>query len=140
MFGKIVDVKKNTVYVENLTKSVMSNLKGIHVVFESQNTKIIGQIIEVQRETLEILLIGEIINNVFVNGVFKFPDMNAVPRIVTGNELITFIGSQDIQDKNRLLIGTSTTYNNFVVTADINAFFLIILLLLVIVVQERVVE
>ena len=123
MFGKIVDVKKNTVYVENLAKSVMSNLKGIHVVFESQNTKIIGQIIEVQKETLEILLIGEIINNVFVNGVFKFPDMNAVPRIVTGNELITFIGSQDIQDKNRLLIGTSTTYNNFVVTADINAFF-----------------
>ena len=42
MFGKIVDVKKNTVYVENLAKSVMSNLKGIHVVFESQNTKIIG--------------------------------------------------------------------------------------------------
>ncbi len=123
MFGKVVNVVKNTVYVENLTKSVMSNLKGIHVVFESQNTKIIGQIIEVQKEVMEVLLIGEIIDGAFVSGVFKFPDTNAHPRIVTGSELITFIGSQDVQDKNLLLIGTSTTYNNFVVTADINAFF-----------------
>ena len=30
MFGKIIDINENHVYVENLQKTLLANLKGLH--------------------------------------------------------------------------------------------------------------
>ncbi len=123
MFGKIVNVIGPTVVVENLSQTIQLNLKGVHVAFEEGTRTVIGKITEIKKETIEINLIGEIINKVFLAGIDKAPLLSKPARIVTGEELVSFIGSQNITEKNTLFIGTSTVYENFKVTAKLNEFF-----------------
>ena len=123
MFGKIIDTEENIITIENLSHNVMMSLKGIHVSFNENNKIIIGKIIEVKKDTFKIFLIGEIINNTFVAGIYQSPNLTTSPRVINGNELETFIGHQDYHNPNTLLIGTSTIYPNFKVTVNLNDFF-----------------
>jgi len=123
MFGNVIDISENYVKVQNVNGKVGLNLKGVHVVFEEANRKIIGKITEVKKEYVEIFLIGEIIDGGFIPGIDKAPSLVAVPRIVNSSELISFIGAQDYHNKSTLLIGNSVVYDNFKITAKLNDFF-----------------
>ncbi len=123
MFGKVTNINGNHIYVSNAQKNLLSNLKGIHVTFEDQERKIIGKVIEVNQEEFDIYLLGEIINNTFIQGIYKTPSLNVIPRIIKGEELILLVGSQEYHNKNTLLIGNSMTYDNFKITANMNQFF-----------------
>jgi len=123
MFGKVMDVHENYVTIENATKQLQLNLKGVHVVFEEQNRKIVGKITEIKRDTIVIFLVGEIISGTFIPGIDKAPSFHVVPRVVNAGELVTFIGAQNYHDKSTLLIGSSITYDNFKITASLNDFF-----------------
>ena len=123
MFGKVTNINGNHIYVSNAQKNLLSNLKGIHVTFEDQERKIIGKVIEVNQEEFDIYLLGEIINNTFIQGIYKAPSLNVIPRIIKGEELILLVGSQEYHNKNTLLIGNSMTYDNFKITANMNQFF-----------------
>jgi len=123
MFGNVLDIKENIVILENKTKQIQLNLKGVHIVFEETNRKIIGKITQIKRDTIDVFLIGEIINDKFIPGIDKAPSLNGSKRIVNAVELTSFIGSQNFHEKNTLLIGTSTTYDNFKITANLNSFF-----------------
>ncbi len=123
MFGKVINVNENFVRIENIGGKLQLNLKGVHVVFEEQNKKVVGKITEIKKEYIEIFLIGEIVGDGFIPGMDKAPGLNALPRVVNASELVTFIGNQNYQDKNTLLIGSSTVYDNFKVTASLNEFF-----------------
>ena len=118
MFGKIINTSENTVTIENLSGQIPLFLKGIHVSFQEDQRVIIGKIIEVKKEYFVIFLIGEIVNGVFITGIYKAPKLINTPRIVTASELETFIGKQDYHSKDTLLIGTSTLYDNFKVTVN----------------------
>ena len=122
MFGKIINTSENTVTIENLSGQIPLFLKGIHVSFQEDQRVIIGKIIEVKKEYFVIFLIGEIVNGVFITGIYKAPKLINTPRIVTASELETFIGKQDYHSKDTLLIGTSTLYDNFKVTVNLNDF------------------
>ena len=123
MFGKVTNINGNHIYVSNAQKNLLSNLKGIHVTFEDQERKLIGKVIEVNQEEFDIYLLGEIINNTFIQGIYKAPSLNVIPRIIKGEELILLVGSQQYHNKNTLLIGNSMTYDNFKITANMNQFF-----------------
>ncbi len=123
MFGKVTNINGNHIYVSNAQKNLLSNLKGIHVTFEDQERKIIGKVIEVNQEEFDIYLLGEIIHNTFIQGIYKAPSLNVIPRIIKGEELILLVGSQQYHNKNTLLIGNSMTYDNFKITANMNQFF-----------------
>jgi len=118
MFGKIIDISDNTVFVENLTGQLQYQLKGIHVAFPEKTTTVIGKIIEIKKDMIQIYIVGEIIDGKFVMGIFKAPTLTVAPRIVTGEELVTFIGNQNYHATNTLLIGDSTTYDNFKAVHD----------------------
>lgn len=123
MFGKILNASENTITIENLSGQIPLFLKGIHVSFAEDNRVIIGKIVEVKKEHFIIFLIGEIVNDVFIAGIYKAPKLTNSPRIVTAQELETFIGKQNYHSKDTLLIGTSTLYDNFKVTVNLNDFF-----------------
>lgn len=123
MFGKVLNSKDNFIVIENPTHNVILALQGVHVVFEESERLIIGQIVTLDSEKYEISLIGEITNGRFYSGIYKQPSISHPPRLVTSKELITFIGNQNYKDNQTLLIGTSTIYNQYKVTADLNNFF-----------------
>lgn len=122
MLGKILKMDGKLIKVENLKKVSLLNIVGYYVVFEGLQN-VVGEIVFVNEEAFDIVLIGEIKNNIFVSGVENYPISNSKCRVVYKNELEYIIGKQDITSVNNLLLGKSTVYDGFNVTVDVNDFF-----------------
>ncbi len=123
MFGKILTITNGDVVVENLTKKVESAFLGIHVVFDSPNLKIIGEISEITEDYFKINFLGEIVNGSFESGISNKPTLNSVIRIIYKQELPLILGSQKMEDKDSLYLGKSIKYKEFNVSVDLNNFF-----------------
>lgn len=123
MFGKIIDVNDKIVKVENKASKIQANVINYHVIFENNGIKIVGEIIGMDEKVIDILLMGEIKDNVFISGILKYPSVESLCRIVYKQELELIIGVQDYTDKNTLLVGSSLLYDGFKVTAKVNDFF-----------------
>ena len=123
MFGKVVGIDNDNVKVINQSKKAEISLIGVHVVFLNNNSKCVGIIYNIDEEYIIITLIGEIRGNSFLAGSIKKPPLASSCRIITKEELETILGSQNINDKSRLLIGDSEVYDNYKVTVSKNEFF-----------------
>ncbi len=123
MFGNIIKFEKSVIYVENIKHIADTNYIGFHVVFEEKSHKIVGEIIEINKEYIAIQLIGEIVDGVFANGVMKKPGASAIARIIYKSELELILGNQDLSNRSNLLIGTSPIYKEYMITSNINEFF-----------------
>ena len=123
MFGKILKFDNRRIYLENLKKVADTNYIGYHVVFPEQDHKIVGEIIGIDEQQIVILLIGELVNGVFSNGVLKKPGINTPARIIFKSEIECILGKQNYMEKGTLLIGNSPVYKDYVVTCHMNDFF-----------------
>lgn len=123
MFGELIDIQENYVLLENKTKKIDSNYLNIHVIFTDNDRRIVGEIISIDKEIIKIILIGEIINNIYVNGVVKKPNLSNGCRIIYKSELELLLGSQDIDNKNTFYIGKSLLYDGFNISGNFNDFF-----------------
>lgn len=123
MFGKIIRVEENTIYVENLKGVAETALIGYHVAFIDSHKNAIGEIQNISIKEIEILLIGEIKNNHFISGLMQKPNYDCNIRIITKKELEYLLGNQDALDKNNLIIGESLTYPSYKVIANKTKFF-----------------
>ena len=99
MFGKILGYDNSTIFVENAKGIADTNYIGYHVVFPEPEHKIVGEITGIDAKQIAILLIGEIINGVFSNGVLRKPGVNSVARIIFKSELELILGDQNYLDK-----------------------------------------
>lgn len=128
MFGRILKVDEKIVKVENLKKIIQANVINFHVIFEdngsdsSTGSKIVGEIIGMDASEINILLLGEIKDNTFISGVVRYPNVSSICRIVYKQELELIIGSQDYMASENILIGSSSLYDGFKVTAQMNDF------------------
>lgn len=123
MFGKILRVEDTHVILENLKKQIETNILNVHVIFGENDSKIVGEIIRITAEEIEVLLVGEIKGNTFVTGIMKKPSMQSTCRIIFGTELALILGNQDYTKPSTFLIGSSVNYPNFKITASMNDFF-----------------
>ena len=122
MFGKVLRIDNNELTIENLGKKALSSLMNVHVVFEDETRKIIGEIIFIDETLIKILLVGEIVNNTFISGVIKKPSGITNIRIVTFPELELIFGKNQL-NKDNLLLGRSAIYNNLNISVPLNSFF-----------------
>ncbi len=122
MFGKIIGFENSKILVENLKGVADTNYIGYHVVFPEPDHKIVGEIVTIDAKTISIMLIGEIINDKFTNGVLKKPGINTTARIIFKNELESILGNQNYLERSNLLFGTSPIYKDYVITSDLNNF------------------
>lgn len=122
MFGKVLRIDNNELTIENLGKKALSSLMNVHVVFEDETRKIIGEIIFIDETVIKILLVGEIVNNTFISGVIKKPSGITNIRIVTFPELELIFGKNQL-NKDNLLLGRSAIYNNLNISVPLNSFF-----------------
>ena len=78
MFGKILYISDSMAYVQNLAGSnVQADLMNMHVIFESNGERILGEITEVNSSEIKIRFLGEYQGNRFLNGVM-FGTLNKV--------------------------------------------------------------
>lgn len=122
MFGNIIKIDGNYVDVKNSDKKAHSDLMNCHVIFEEQNRKVVGEIVEINSEFIRILLIGEIDEGNFSAGVVRKPGSMTSIRIINSSELELIIGKNAFS-KDNLVIGYSAIYKNFNVTIPLNSFF-----------------
>ncbi len=123
MFGKILSIEEDFILIENASHKLDVNYLNFHVIFPENNRSVVGEIVNMNEQTIKVILVGEIKNDVFVSNVFKKPNFNSKPRVIYKSELELLLGNQDIEDYNNLYIGKSVTYDNYNITTDVNNFF-----------------
>ena len=121
MIGKIVYISNNTAHIKiSDGVKISTNLINMHVIFEDNNKKVLGEIEDISKDLIKVNFLGEIIDNKFVGGVIRKPTMESLVRIINSEELKIIIGNND---SNSFLLGTSALYDNYPITVNINDFF-----------------
>lgn len=121
MFGKIKYISDNTAVVEiNKDGNLVSNLMNLHVVFESNGDKLLGEVKNVDEDTVKIELLGEFAGNRFIAGTIKKPTLTSTLRVINEEELDIIMGKAD---ENSLYIGKSPIYKDRSIYANINDLF-----------------
>ena len=123
MFGQLLDVYDNYAIIENKTGQIETNYLNLHVIFNDNNKKVVGEIVSIDKSTIKILLIGEIVNDVFINGIVRKPNLSGGCRIIYKSEVELLLGNQEIDSIDSFYIGKSLVYDGFNVTSKFNDFF-----------------
>ena len=101
MFEKIIYIDNNTAHVK-IAGDLTSNIMNLHVVFEDQSRKILGEIQDIN------------------GGVIRKPSLESKIRVITKEELELIIGKNA---PGTLYLGKSPLYDNVDVRVDINDLF-----------------
>lgn len=123
MLGKIVEVRDELVRVKmSIDIKMQPSLSNLHVIFEEDNKKIVGEIISIDEEYLDVNIIGEIIDGRYLPGVQKKPSFKAKVRIIGLDELTLILGPSQ-RSNDTFYLGESSIYNNYGINVNINNFF-----------------
>ena len=120
MFGRIIKINDRGALVELAEESLNNNFMGLHLILESGELKVVCEIDEVDGNILNTHFIGEIINNVFNNGVINKPDVTAHARLMNEEEILLITG---VKKDTSFSFGISPFYNHKRVYVDINRLF-----------------
>ena len=119
MIGKIVSIKSGIVYVQlSINIYQIENLIGKNITF---GDRYVGEVIGASSNMLEVTLIGEIVNKVFIPGSINVPAFNCDCRMTTIEEIDIIYGVD--RTSNILKIGKSFIYDNYDIYLNINSFF-----------------
>lgn len=123
MLGKIIEITEDKVKVKmTIDIKVQPSLSNLHVVFEEDGKKVVGEIAAISEEYLDIILIGEIIANKYFPGVTQKPSFKADVRIINMDELVLILGPS-VPSLGTFYLGESSIYNNYAINIGINNFF-----------------
>jgi hypothetical protein len=121
MFGKILYISDNVAQVQNISGgNVNADLMNLHVVFESGDQRVLGEIMELNPDVIKIRFLGEFMGDHFVNGVLRKPQLNSKIRIINSPELMELVGT--LSSKS-FVLGDSAIYKGFKVCPSINSLF-----------------
>ena len=123
MFGKILFINDNIAHVENLntmSEDAQSDLMNMHVIFESNDQRVLGEVTEFNQELIKIRFLGEFINGKYVNGVLRKPTLTASIRIINGEELQDLVG---VTSEETFPLGLNAVYKDFTVFPKVNDLF-----------------
>lgn len=123
MLGKIININEDIVKVYlDIDIYSQASLMGVNIIFEDNSAKILGEIITLDDSYMTARLLGYIENNKFYKTI-KHPSFRSKIRVVSLNELSSFLGPRELGKKN-LYLGTSPIYKNYPVSIDLSKFFL----------------
>ncbi len=121
MFGKIKYISDNNAVVEiNKEGKVIPNLMNLHIVFESENNKLVGEIKNIDQDEVKIELLGEFLLDKFIPGTIKKPSLSSNLRQINQEELDILMGKNQFES---LYLGKSPTYLNRNIFVNINDMF-----------------
>ncbi len=121
MFGKIIYISSTEAHVATPQNEEQStDLMNMHVVFEDENKKIIGEVEDISKDIIKIRLLGEVVGNHFLGGVIRKPTFSSKLRLISREEVGLLVG----EDNDRsLTLGVSPLYNDYPIRVDINDLF-----------------
>lgn len=121
MFGKIFSIDDVTAKVEiHKENMVVPNLMNMHVVFESNGHKLLGEVKKANENEVDIGLLGQFVNGRFIAGTIIKPTLDSKIRIINDSELNIIFGSNT---PDSLYMGKSAVYAGKNVYVNINDMF-----------------
>ena len=121
MFGKILYISNTEAHVETPKDGLVStDIMNMHVIFEDEDKKILGEVEDTGSEIIKIRFLGEITNGKFVGGVIRKPTFNAKIRLITKEEVGLILGNDT---PSSFIIGESPLYDSYPISVDINDLF-----------------
>ena len=121
MFGKIIYISDTSAHVAMLpNQKIAANLMNVHVVFEDNNSRILGEIDDMDTEKIKVSFLGEFQGKTFNSGIVRKPTLAAKLRLINQEELGIIIGASGT---GNFLIGGSVLYNNYPIMVSTNDFF-----------------
>ncbi len=121
MFGKILYISDNICYIENKgANEIGGDLLNLHLIFEHEDQKILGEIVEIRDDRIEVRFLGEFINGHYNNGILRKASLNSTIRVINTEELLELVGKES---NKSFILGKSATYKDFNVCPDINDLF-----------------
>lgn len=121
MFDRIVYISDKSADVKLKDDAdITFNLMNLHVIFEDADKKILGEVDDMNGNTVKVRFLGEITNGRLLGGVIRKPTLDAKIRVINTDEIPLVIG-KDV--RGNMLIGGSPFYNDRPVYMDVNGFF-----------------
>lgn len=121
MFGRILYVSDNTAYIENkVSVNTDVDLLNVHLIFEHNNQKILGEIVEVNSDKIKVHFLGEYVNGEYYNGLLRKASLNSTIRVINAEELTLLLGTPS---KDSFVLDKSATYKNYLICPKINSLF-----------------
>ncbi|MCI8330571.1 MAG: DUF87 domain-containing protein [Bacilli bacterium] len=121
MFGKILYISDNIAYIENKgTDETKGDLLNLHLIFEHGEQHILGEIVEIREDRIEVRFLGEFVNGKYYNGILRKASLSSSIRIINRNELLELTG---VESKDTFVLGRSAIYKDFNVCPNINDLF-----------------
>ena len=118
MFGKIVYISDSIAHISIPNGTPVSmDLMNMHVIFEDEGRKVLGEVEDVSESIIKVNFLGVIENGKFVGGVLRKPTLQSKIRLVTPEELKTIVGENE---PGAFRLGVSPLYNDQPIYVNIN--------------------
>ena len=92
----------------------------MHVIFEDDKKKILGEVEDITKEMIKIRFLGEIVNGKFVGGVIRKPNLSSEIRVITKDEFKLIIGEDNASS---MMLGVSPLYDDCPIYVNVNDLF-----------------
>ena len=121
MFGKIIYISDTEAHIEVPKEEKPStNIMNMHVIFEDEGRKVVGEVEDLGAEIIKIRFLGEIENNNFIGGVIRKPTFNSKIRLIDQSEIGLLLGDDT---PSTMVIGECPLYESRTIRVDINDLF-----------------
>ena len=121
MFDKIVYISDHSANIKLKDGIQLAmNLMNLHIIFEDNEKKILGEIDDMDKSVVRARFLGEITNGRLLGGVLRKPSLDAKIRVIDKSEIPLIVGKNE---KGYMLLGQSPYYNECPVYMDVNNFF-----------------
>ena len=76
MLGKIIEIIDNQVFIKlDIDINNQTNLINLHVVFEDEENKIVGEIVNIGQDKMIVNIVGELKDNKFLPGFSRWKNI-----------------------------------------------------------------
>ena len=121
MFDKIVYISDDGCNIRlKEDAEVTMNLMNLHLVFEDDTKKIMGEVDDLDGNVVKARFLGEIVGDHLVGGTIRKPSLDAKIRVIDKSEIPLITGADTT---GFMKLGVSPFYDDFPVYLDVNNFF-----------------
>ena len=121
MQGRIIYISDNIAHIKLENKNLLANdIMNLHIMFEDEKKKILGEVEDINEDIIKVRFLGEIVNDHFIGGVIRKPNLTSNISVITREEVKYLVGENNNQS---FLLGYSPLYDNYPIYVDINNLF-----------------
>ena len=121
MFDRITFISNEGCHIKLANGGdVSQNLMNMHLIFEDDTKKILGEVDDIDGDLLKARFLGEISGNRLIGGTIRKPSLDAKIRVIDRSEIPLITGTDAA---GWMKLGVSPFYDDFPIFLDVNNFF-----------------